>query len=298
MDKMDSARFKGTTVALVTPFQDGGAVDEQRLKQLLNWQIEQGTDVILSMGTTGEASTLSVSEHRRVMEVVVDYVAGRCPVLCGAGNNATKDAISMTQFAESAGADAALSVGPYYNKPTQEGFYQHFRAIAESTHLPIVIYNVPGRTGSNISAETTLRLSEIENIVGTKEASGNLSQISHILAARPTGFLVLSGDDALTLPMMALGADGAISVVANQTPGLFHEMVQAAAEGNWDRAREIHFQLLPLMEANFIESNPIPVKAGLALMGKLEENYRLPMVKISEANREKLRSILDTLGLV
>jgi 4-hydroxy-tetrahydrodipicolinate synthase len=295
---MDSSRFKGTTVALVTPFKHGGEVDESRLKELVDWQIEQGTDVILPMGTTGEASTLSVPEHHRVIELVVGHVAGRCPVLCGAGNNATRDAITMTQFAESAGADAVLSVGPYYNKPTQEGFYQHFKAIAESTELPIIIYNVPGRTGSNISAETTIRLSSIKNIIGTKEASGDLSQISHVLAGRPEGFLVLSGDDALTLPMMSLGADGAISVVANQTPGRFGEMVRAAAEGDWDKAREIHFQLLALMEANFVESNPIPVKAGLALMGKLEENYRLPLVKISDKNREKLRVILGELGLV
>ena len=295
---MDSARFKGTTVALVTPFFEGGAVDESRLKQLVDWQIEQGTDVILPMGTTGEASTLTVPEHHRVVEVVVEQVAGRCPVLCGAGNNATRDAIAMTQFAESAGADAALSVGPYYNKPTQEGFYQHFRAIAESTALPVIIYNVPGRTGSNISAQTTLRLSQIPNIIGIKEASGDLSQIGHILADRSDDFLVLSVDDALTLPMMSLGGDGAISVVANQTPKMFGEMVHAAAGGDWQKARELHFKLLPLMEANFVESNPIPVKAGLALMGKLEDHYRLPLVQISESNRERLRSILAELGIL
>jgi 4-hydroxy-tetrahydrodipicolinate synthase len=295
---MDSARFKGATVALVTPFHEGGAVDESSLKQLVDWQIEQGTDVILAMGTTGEASTLTVPEHQRVVDVVIGHVAGRLPVLCGAGNNATRDAIAMTRFAESAGADAVLSVGPYYNKPTQEGFYQHFKAIAESTNLPIILYNVPGRTGSNITAETTLRLSKISNIIGTKEASANLSQIGHILSARPTGFLVLSGDDALTLPMMSLGADGAVSVVANQTPKMFREMVHAASRGDWDRARKIHFHLLPLMEANFIESNPIPVKAGLAMMGRLDENYRLPMVKMSERNREKLRSILAELELI
>lgn len=295
---MDSARFKGATVALVTPFREGGAVDESRLRQLIDWQIEQGTDVILPMGTTGEASTLSVPEHHRVVKLAVEHVAGRRPVLCGAGNNATRDAIAMTQFVESAGADGVLSVGPYYNKPTQEGFYQHFKAIAESTSLPIIIYNVPGRTGSNISAETTLRLSEIPNIVATKEASGDLSQIGHILAGRSADFLVLSGDDALTLPLMSLGCDGAISVVANQTPHLFSEMVHAAAKGEWKKARQIHFRLLPLMEANFIESNPIPVKAGLAMMGKLEENYRLPLVKMSEANREKLRLILAELELV
>jgi len=295
---MDSARFRGTTVALVTPFQEGGAVDESKLKQLVDWQIDQGTDVILPMGTTGEASTLSVEEHRHVMELVVNHVAGRRPVICGAGNNATRDAVVMTQFAASAGADGVLSVGPYYNKPTQEGFYQHFKSIAESTELPIILYNVPGRTGSNISAETTLRLSQIQNIVAVKEASGDLSQISHILAGRPEDFLVLSGDDALTLPLLSLGADGAVSVVANQVPKLFHEMVHAAFAGNWGEAKDAHFRLLPLMEANFIESSPIPVKAGLALMGKLDDNYRLPLVKISEANREKLRSILAELGLI
>jgi 4-hydroxy-tetrahydrodipicolinate synthase len=268
------------------------------MKQLVDWQIEQGTDVILPMGTTGEASTLTVDEHHHVIELVVDHVAGRRPVICGGGNNATSDAVAMTQFAEAAGADGVLSVGPYYNKPTQEGFYQHFKAIAGSTELPIILYNVPGRTGSNISAETTIRLSQIENIVGVKEASGDLSQISHIIAGRTDGFLVLSGDDALTLPLLSLGSDGAISVVANQTPKLFHEMVHAAFSGNWEEAREIHFRLMPLMEANFIESNPIPVKAGLALMGKLDDNFRLPLVKISEVNREKLRFILAELGLL
>jgi 4-hydroxy-tetrahydrodipicolinate synthase len=204
----------------------------------------------------------------------------------------------MTRFIESAGGDAVLSVGPYYNKPTQNGFYEHFKAIAEATSLPIILYNVPGRTGSNISANTTLKLSRIPNIIAVKEASADLSQIGHILAARPDGFLVFSGDDALTLPMISLGADGVISVAANEAPKQMSEMVDSALSGRWEEARALHFRLLGLMEANFLESNPIPAKASLAMMGRIGENYRLPMVRMSAGNREKLRVILEETGLL
>ncbi|MDZ7372689.1 MAG: 4-hydroxy-tetrahydrodipicolinate synthase [candidate division KSB1 bacterium] len=294
---MDVRRFRGTTVALVTPFTPDGAIDEPRLRELVEWQIEQGIDVLLATGTTGESATLSHEEHHRVMDIVIEQAAGRVPVMCGAGSNATSEALSLTRHAEKAGADAILSVAPYYNKPTQQGLYQHFRAIAESTSLPLFIYNVPGRTGVNIAAETILRLAEIPNVAGVKEASGNLSQIMRILRERPDGFLVLSGDDAITLPILALGGDGVISVVANEAPALTAQMVRAALEGRWEEARVLHYRLLPLMEANFLESNPIPVKAALWLMGKVELSYRLPLVPPAESTLNLLRQLLRELGV-
>ena len=295
---MDSSRFRGTTVALITPFQINGKVDEAGYKRLLDWQIEQGTDVILTCGTTGESATLSHTEHEKVIDLTIQHVNGRVPVLCGTGSNSTSEAISLTQYAEKAGADAILSVGPYYNKPPQEGFYQHFKAIAESVSLPIIIYNVPGRTGSNITAQTTLRLAEIPNIIGVKEASGNLSQIMTIIKDRPDGFLVLSGDDSITLPILALGGDGIISVVANEAPALLHEMVHSTFANDWEKARQLHNKLLPLMEFNFVESNPIPVKTGVALMGKIEDNFRLPLIKMTDANKQKMKDLLKELELV
>ena len=295
---MNVEKFRGSTVALITPFTRDGQIDEPGLRHLVDWQIEQGTDVILAMGTTGESATLSTDEHHRVIEIVIDQVDGRVPVLCGAGTNATARAIELTRFAEKAGADAILSVGPYYNKPTQEGFYQHFKAIAEATSLPVIIYNVPGRTGSNIAAQTTLRLAQIPNIIGVKEASGNLAQIMEIIRNRPVDFLVLSGDDAITLALLALGGDGVISVAANEVPALMHDMVQAALKGRWEEARKLHYKLLPLMEANFIESNPIPVKTALSMMGMIDDNFRLPLVKMSEQNKAKLKKVLDELSLL
>jgi len=295
---MDTTIFRGTTVALITPFTRDGQVDESRLRKLVDWHVAQGTDVILACGTTGESATLSHEEHHRVMDIVIDQAGKRVPVLCGAGSNATAEAVSLSQYAEEAGADGILSVGPYYNKPTQEGFYQHFKTIAESTSLPVIVYNVPGRTGSNISAETTLRLAEIPNIVGVKEASGNLSQIMHILRSRPDGFLVLSGDDSITFPLLALGGDGVISVVANEAPALLHDMVHSAFAGEWDKARELHNKLLPLMEFNFVETNPIPVKTAMSLMGMVEDNFRLPLVKMTETNKIRLKTLLQQLDLI
>jgi 4-hydroxy-tetrahydrodipicolinate synthase len=295
---MDMSQFRGTTVALITPFLKDGSIDRPRLKGLLDWQIAEGTGVILTMGTTGESATLSHTEHEEVIELVVQHVKGRVPVMAGAGSNSTQEAVRLTQFATKAGADAILSVGPYYNKPTQEGYYQHFKAVAEATDLPVVLYNVPGRTGSNISAQTTLRLAEVPNIGAVKEASGDLSQIMAIIQDRPDGFLVLSGDDAMTLPMLALGADGIISVVANETPALLKEMVTAAFSNNWEKARDLHYKLLPLMEINFIESNPIPVKTAVALMGKIEDNFRLPLVKMTDENKNKLTIVLNQLKLL
>jgi len=295
---MDINKFRGTSVALVTPFNDDFSIDEDNLRELVEWQIQQGTDVILAAGTTGEAATLSMQEHEHLMELICGQVAGRVPVLCGAGSNCTREALFLTGRAESFGADAILSVGPYYNKPTQEGFYRHFREIAESTDLPVMIYNVPGRTGSNIEAETILRLAEIPNVFAVKEASGDLNQISEILRRRPDEFLVLSGDDSLVLPLMSLGADGAVSVAANQVPGMFREMTRAAFAGDWETARKVHFRMLPLLEANFVESNPIPVKTSLAMMGKIKDNLRLPLVPASDETRETMAEILRELDLL
>jgi 4-hydroxy-tetrahydrodipicolinate synthase len=219
-------------------------------------------------------------------------------VIGGAGSNSTSHAIELTQIAEEAGCDATLSVGPYYNKPTQKGFLSHFGAIAEAASRPVILYNVPGRTASNISAETTLELAEIPNVVGIKEASGNLSQIMKILSERPSDFLVLSGDDAITLALLALGADGVISVAANQAPKMMHEMTQHALRGRWAEARELHYRLLPLMEINFVETNPVPVKTGVAMMGLVQERFRLPLVRMSSENRTKLQNIMAEIGLI
>lgn len=299
---MNTSMFRGVTVALITPFDQNGQIDEPALRKLVERQIVEGTDVILSCGTTGESATLSEEEQVRVTEIIIDQVNKRVPVMCGAGTNDTRTAIDLTRRAEAIGADGILSVAPYYNKPTQEGFYQHFKAIAEATKLPVILYNVPGRTGSNISAETTVRLAAIDNITGIKEASGNLSQIMDIIKYRPKygpeSFLMLSGDDSLTLAIIALGGDGIVSVVANEVPGLFKEMVWSALNNNWAKARELHYKLLPLMNINFIESNPIPVKAALAMMGLLQENYRLPLVKMSDKNRAQLQTVLKILDLI
>ncbi|MBN1483027.1 4-hydroxy-tetrahydrodipicolinate synthase [candidate division KSB1 bacterium] len=294
----DITHFRGTTVALITPFRQDYSVDEAKLRNLVDWHMEQGTDVILACGTTGESATLSHEEHHRVIDVVIEHAAGRVPVLAGAGSNSTAEAVSLTEHATKAGADAILSVGPYYNKPTQKGYYEHFKAVAEATDLPIILYNVPGRTAGNISADSILQLAKIPNIIGVKEASGNISQIMAILRNRPDNFLVLSGDDALTLAMLALGADGVISVVANQAPALLHKMVNAAFDGDWQQARALHYKLLPLMEFNFCESNPIPVKAACALMGLVEDVVRLPLVSLSVSNKEKMRLLLAELELL
>jgi len=291
--------FRGTAVALVTPFNEDGSIDEESLRNLVEFHIVQGTRVIIPCGTTGESATLSHTEHHQVMDIVMDCAGGRIPVIVGAGSNSTREAISLTQHAKAIGAKGVLSIAPYYNKPTQDGFYQHFRAIAEAVDIPIIMYNVPGRTGSNMNAETTLRIAEqVPNIVGIKEASGNLAQIMEILRNRPENFAVYSGDDALTLAILALGGDGVISVVANEAPRMMGQMVNACLEGDFNSARHLHYKLLPLMNINFIESNPIPVKAALAMMGIIKETYRLPLTPMSESNKSKLRKILDELHLV
>ncbi len=291
--------FRGTAVALVTPFNEDGSIDEESLRSLIEFQIAQGTDVVIPCGTTGESATLSHAEDHEVMDITVEYVDGRVPVIAGAGSNSTREAISLTQHARAIGSKAVLSVAPYYNKPTQEGFYQHFRTISEAVNIPIIMYNVPGRTGSNMNAETTLRLAEqVPNIVGIKEASGNLAQIMEILRNRPENFAVYSGDDALTLAVLALGGDGVISVIANEAPRMMSQMVNACLDNDLETARNLHYRLLPLMNINFVESNPIPVKAALAMMGIIKETYRLPLTPMNEGNRAKLKKILEELHLL
>lgn len=291
--------FRGTATALVTPFKGDGSVDEPALRSLVAFQLKGKVEALVPVGSTGEGATLSEDEQARVIEIVVDEVNGRVPVIGGASSNSTAKAIVLARQAKSYGVDAILSVAPFYNKPTQEGIFRHFAAIAEAVKIPVVIYNVPGRTASNIDAKTALRLAqEVENIAGVKEASANFQQIMEILHHRPAGFGLWSGDDNLTLPMIALGADGVISVVANEVPKLFAECVRNALKGKLDLARQQHFDLLHLMNVNFVESNPIPVKAALAMMGMMEEHLRLPLVPISEAGRQKVADCLKELALI
>jgi len=289
--------FAGAGVALVTPFTRHGALDEGALRKLVRRQVEGGIDVLVPCGTTGESVTLSASETERVIAITLEESAGK-PVLAGAASNDTRAAVEKAKAAAALGAHGILSVGPYYNKPTPEGFYRHFAAIADAVTVPVVVYNVPGRTGSNIDAKTQGRLASHGNITGVKEASGNLGQIMDVLRDRPEGFQVLSGDDAFTLPMMALGAEGVISVCANQVPGPMHDLVAACARGDFAEGRRVHQRLLRLMNLNFLESNPIPVKASLALLGLCEESFRLPLCPPNEPTREALRSALRDLGLL
>lgn len=283
---------------MITPFKSDGSVDEAALRRFVDFQIDGGVDMLLPCGTTGEGATLDDAETDRVIEIVVEQTNRRVPVIAGAGSNSTAKAIQITRRARRLGADGVLSVGPYYNKPTQQGFYEHFKAIAEAEDIAIVVYNVPGRTGSNIEAKTMLRLAELPNIVAVKEASGNLGQMMDIIRDAPRDFTVLSGDDAITMPLIAVGGRGVVSVVSNETPRMMSDIVNAALGGDFAKARELHYKLLPLMNINFIESNPIPVKSVLAMMGLIEENYRLPMVRIGSANREKLAQVVESLGLL
>jgi len=292
--------LRGCATAMVTPFTGTGEIDETRLRQLIERQIAGGVRLLVPCGTTGESATLTEAEDRRVIELTIEAARGRARIIAGTGSNSTADAVEYTRAARELGADAALVVAPYYNKPTQEGLYAHFRAIAEAVpDFPIVLYNVPGRTSSNISATTVLRLArETHNIVAIKEASGDVGQIMDILRARPEGFSVLSGDDALTLPLIAAGADGVVSVASNEVPDLMARLTELCLAGEWSEARALHYRLLPLMQANFIESSPGPVKAALALLGLIEENFRLPLVPVQEATRARLRAILIELGLL
>lgn len=291
--------FKGTATALVTPFKKDGAVDEHALRELVEYQIKGKVEALVPAGSTGEAATLSETEQAFVVETVVDQARGRVPVVGGASSNSTTKAIALAKQVKQSGADAILTVAPFYNKPTQEGIYQHMCAIADAVDIPIVIYNVPGRTASNIDAKTALKLAEeIPHLAGVKEASANFGQIMEILHHRPAGFGVWSGDDNLTLPLVALGADGIVSVISNEVPKMFSDMVRAALKGKWEKARELHYRLLQLMNVNFVESNPIPVKAALNMLGMIENQLRLPLTPLSDANRPKIQDALQELNLL
>jgi 4-hydroxy-tetrahydrodipicolinate synthase len=295
---MTKKSFQGTGTAMITPFKRDGSVDEKALRRFVDFQIEGGVDMLLPCGTTGEGATLDENETDRVVQIVIEQANRRVPVIAGAGSNSTAKAIAAAKRAKKVGADGVLSVGPYYNKPTQQGYYEHFKAIAESEDIPVIVYNVPGRTGGNIEAKTMLQIAEIPNIAAVKEASGNLGQIMDVIRDAPLDFRVLSGDDALALGVIALGGDGVVSVVSNETPSMMSSIINAALEGNLVKARELHYKLLPLMNLNFIESNPIPAKAVLAMMGMIEENFRLPLVPITAASREKLSKVVEELGLL
>jgi 4-hydroxy-tetrahydrodipicolinate synthase len=289
--------FKGAIVAIVTPFKND-QVDERALRELIEFQISNGTDGIVPCGTTGESATLSHEEHDRVIEITIDAVKKRVPVIAGTGSNNTTEALRLTKHAYEAGADGALIVCPYYNRPTQEGLYQHFRTIAESVPIPILPYNIPGRTGVNLMPEIVAKLAKIKNIVGIKEASGSITQMSDIINICGNDFAVLSGDDIFTLPLMAMGGAGVISTVSNVAPADMAGLVDAFAAGDIARAKSLHRKMSALIDALFIEVNPIPVKAALALMGKIEYEYRLPLCKMAEANFEKLRKIMVNYGLI
>src|SRR3954470_22517412 len=292
-------QLRGCGTALVTPFKSNGAIDEKCLREFVDWQIDSQVDFLVPCGTTGETPTLSHDEWLRVIDITVEVAAGRVPILAGATSNCTRDAVEKAQeLSARPGVDAILTASPYYNKPTQEGQYQHFKAIAEAVNKPIVLYNVPGRTAANIEPATLVRLARIRNIVAVKEASGNISQIAEVCASVPKNFLVFSGDDAITLPVISLGGVGIISVCSNEIPKEMAELTRAALAGKWDEARAIHKKYLALMQANFIESNPMPVKAVLAMMGKAEENYRLPMVRMKTDTRAKLEKIARDCGLI
>jgi 4-hydroxy-tetrahydrodipicolinate synthase len=293
-----SATFQGSFVAMVTPFRNG-KVDEAKIRELVEFHISHGTDGLIPCGTTGESPTLSHDEHKRVVEIVAEAAHRRIKVMAGTGSNSTAEAIDLTQHAEKAGATGALVVNPYYNKPTQEGLYRHFRAVAESVAIPILVYNIQSRTAVNVETDTLARLArDVKNIAGVKEASGSLDQMSQVIAACGPDFSVLSGDDNITLPLLAIGGHGVISVIANILPRETAEMVHAALDGDWKRARDLHYRLFPMARAAFLETNPIPIKEAMAMAGMIEPEFRLPMCRMSDANRERLRAVLKQYALI
>lgn len=289
--------LSGAWSAIVTPFRDG-AVDEAALREFIEWQIQSGIDGIVACGSTGESATLSHAEHEQIIKLAVEQVRKRIPVFAGTGSNSTAEALRLTSFAREIGADGALMISPYYNKPTQEGIYKHFKMIATTVDLPIIVYNIPGRTGSNIQPETFARMCDVKNIVGIKEASGSIEQISDIRRLCGDRLVIMAGDDAFALPDMALGGKGVISVISNVMPRETHELTAAAMAGDFARARDIHFRLLPLIRALFIETNPIPVKMALSLMGKCSPEMRMPLLQLSGGATEKLRSVMKELRLI
>ena len=289
---------KGCGTALVTPFDAHQQLDVDAYRELVRWQVDSGIHFLVPAGTTGESVTLDEDEYRSVVRICVEVAGGAVPVVAGAGTNNTQHAIHLSQIAEQEGANAVLSVTPYYNKPTQEGVFRHFQAIVQSIGIPLVLYNVPGRTATNVSAATTLRLAETGGVIGVKEASGNLDQIMEIIAARPAGFSVLAGDDSVALAINCMGGDGVISVASNLVPAQMSEMIDLVRQGDLEKARRIHYRFLSLMNLNFLESNPIPVKYALSRMGKIEEMYRLPMCAMNEANKAVMDQELKALELV
>ena len=290
--------YEGVFTALVTPFTQEGKLDEQALRRLVDFQIAEGIDGLVPVGTTGESPTLDAEESEAVIRITIEQARGRVPVIAGAGSNSTDKAIHLSQAAKKLGAAATLQVAPYYNKPTAEGFLRHFTAIADAVDLPMVIYNIAGRTGKNIENPTMLKLAAHRNIAGVKEASGDIAQMMNLIAQKPASFAVLSGDDNLAFPLIALGGKGVISVASNLVPGRMKEMVGAALRGQWDKARELHYRLLPLFKAIFIETNPIPIKAALAMKGLMKEVYRLPMCPMGEENRKTLAVVLRELKVL
>ena len=293
-----SAKFQGSFVALVTPFRNGN-VDEPKLRELIEFHVTHGTDGIIPCGTTGESPTLSHDEHKRVVEVVLEAARGRIKVVPGTGSYSTAEAVELTRHAERAGAAGALVVNPYYNRPTQEGLYRHFRAVAEAVAIPILVYNIQSRTAVNVETATLERLvRDVKNVAGVKEASGSLDQMSQVIAACGPDFSVLSGDDNITLPLLAIGSHGVVSVIANILPRETAEMVHAALDGDWKRARDLHYRLFPLARAAFLETNPIPIKEAMGMAGMIEPEFRLPMCRMSDANRERLRAVLTQYALV
>lgn len=290
--------LKGCGTALVTPFRGDGRIDFNALQKLVDYQIDGGIDFLVPCGTTGESATFTLDEHLQVVDTVVKQAAGRVPVIAGAGGNNTAKVIEMAKEVAGLGVDGLLSVTPYYNKPTQEGLYQHYKAIASAVNSPIIVYNVPGRTSTNILPDTAVRLSTIDNVVGIKEASGNIGQIAQLAAKVPDDFKILSGDDATTIPIISLGGVGLISVISNQAPAKMSKLTHLCLEGNYTEARKIQRELFNLMTLNFIETNPTPVKAGLAMMGMMEEVYRLPLVKMKDSNKKLLENELRNLKLI
>jgi len=290
--------FEGVFTALITPFTKDGKLDEQALRKLVDFQIDQGIDGLVPVGTTGESPTLSPEETEQVIRIVVKQTGGRVPVIAGTGSNCTDKAIHMTEKARQIGVTASLQVAPYYNKPTGEGFFRHFTAIADAVDLPMVVYNIPGRTGKNIENPVMLKLAQYKNIVAVKEASGNISQMMDLIANKPKDFDVLSGDDNLTYPLMALGGKGVISVASNAVPDRMKDLTHSALKGDWDRARKLHYELLPLFKAIFLETNPIPIKATMAMKGFVEEVYRLPMCPMSAENKKALTEVLKQLKIL
>ena len=290
--------FTGCGTALVTPFRRDQSLDEETLRKLVRRQIDAGINFLVPCGTTGESPTITLAEHLRVIEIVLEEARGKVPVLGGAGGYYTKEVVELAVELERLGVDGILSVTPYYNKPTQEGLYQHYKAIASAIRIPIVVYSVQGRTGVNVEPSTLARLAEVENIVGVKEASGNIAQMAAILNEVPSDFIVLSGDDAVTIPLMALGGRGIVSVASNEIPGEMTQLAQACLRGDFESARAIQKRFFALMTVNFVESNPIPVKAGMGLMGLLEPVFRLPMVPPSPANLARIERVLESAGLL